>query len=322
MTEMRFCPKCGTERLVGAAFCHNCGMTFADAPAPSGPASSQVPMPVAAGLNLGGAVTLAGGALAILGSFLPWISATAGLSGTISRSGIEAGGDGIITIAVGLLAVLFGIARLARPGRDHAAQLGGLVTGVALVLMSALEVDGVNSRVVALRASDGIFASAGSGLYVIALGGVLSTIGSLMGLRGLVASLAAARRPIIAGAAVLAVLSAAGYAITNVRLPWTPPAGFDVVWSGEPDAAFRWVTGSDLQCTYDSRGCAALDVATRSGCPGGLEVVIDVLNEGGAQIGQARQSLRGVAAGSTPRLLFDFTDPAGREGRISSAACR
>jgi integrase len=47
-----------------------------------------------------------GGALAVVGSFLPWITATAAFLGTITRSGLDGRGDGMVTLVGGLVAVL------------------------------------------------------------------------------------------------------------------------------------------------------------------------------------------------------------------------
>jgi hypothetical protein len=46
----------------------------------------------------GATVTTLGGLLIVLGSFLPWLTATAPLIGTITVNGLQGGGDGIITL--------------------------------------------------------------------------------------------------------------------------------------------------------------------------------------------------------------------------------
>jgi hypothetical protein len=59
----------------------------------------------------GATMTLLGGVLIVLGSFLPWLTATAPLVGTMSRNGME-GGDGIITLILGVVTILIGVTQL------------------------------------------------------------------------------------------------------------------------------------------------------------------------------------------------------------------
>jgi hypothetical protein len=56
--------------------------------------------------------TLAGGIGLIVGSFLPWVTATAVLIGTVSVSGMS--GDGIFTLATGGVVALVGALALTR----------------------------------------------------------------------------------------------------------------------------------------------------------------------------------------------------------------
>ena len=60
-----------------------------ESPPPAGLVRNQI-VPGATMIGLGGL-------LIVLGSFLPWLTATAPFVGTISRNGME-GGDGIITL--------------------------------------------------------------------------------------------------------------------------------------------------------------------------------------------------------------------------------
>jgi hypothetical protein len=60
----------------------------------------------------GATVTTLGGLLIVLGSFLPWLTATAPLIGTITVNGLQGGGDGIITLALGIITVVIGILQL------------------------------------------------------------------------------------------------------------------------------------------------------------------------------------------------------------------
>ena len=55
-----------------------------------------------------GAVVALGGLLIAIGSFLPWISVSSAF-GSLSRNGVEGGGDGVSTLIIGVLMVLLGI---------------------------------------------------------------------------------------------------------------------------------------------------------------------------------------------------------------------
>jgi len=116
--------------------------------------------------------------LALLGSFLPWITATAAFVGTISRNGFDGGGDGILTAALGLLIGLMGIAILARSGSSRTARIGALVGGILLGIVAILDIQGVNERLRGLE--DAIVGSLGTGLIVVAFAAVVTVIGTFI----------------------------------------------------------------------------------------------------------------------------------------------
>ena len=117
---------------------------------------------------------LVAGVLAILGSFLPWIQATAPLVGTISRTGLDGGGDGIISIVLGIVMALFAIAILARSGRRNVARVGALICAVALGALAYFDIADVNSRIAGLDVN--VNGSIGAGLIVVALAAVLGVV--------------------------------------------------------------------------------------------------------------------------------------------------
>src|SRR5450756_2190506 len=99
-----FCPHCGAQVVPGARFCASCGLDLAaaasGAPVMAPQPGVAAPLPVArpAGGTNGPALgMIAGGIIVIVGSFLPWLTATAAFVGTINRNGIDGGGDGIFT---------------------------------------------------------------------------------------------------------------------------------------------------------------------------------------------------------------------------------
>jgi RNA polymerase subunit RPABC4/transcription elongation factor Spt4 len=172
----KFCPNCGTEST-GARFCGNCGRDMAtqitsraDPVGSSGGTNSTT-------VDWAGLVILGAGALAIVASFLPWISVTAAFVGTISRNGFDGGGDGIATAAVGILLALLGIAILARSGSAKRAKIGALVCAVALLYVAYVDIQNVNARLGDIDSNVGV-GSVGAGLLAVAFAGVMALIGT------------------------------------------------------------------------------------------------------------------------------------------------
>jgi hypothetical protein len=122
---------------------------------------------------------LVAGVLAILGSFLPWITATAAFIGTITRNGIDGGGDGVFTIVLGIVIALMGIAILARSGSARTARVGTVICAVALGWVVSTDYGSVQGRVKDIT-SDTAIASVGMGLIVIGLAAVLAVVGAVL----------------------------------------------------------------------------------------------------------------------------------------------
>lgn len=145
---------------------------------PLSPPALPTAVGVQAGINVPALVVLVGGALYAIGSALPWITATAAFVGTITRSGLE-GGDGIITIVIGLLIALVGLLSLngSRSAGSKVAQV--LLCAVALGL-AVWEVSNVNAKIDDLEAGElAAIASVGIGLWMMVIGGALALLGAL-----------------------------------------------------------------------------------------------------------------------------------------------
>lgn len=193
VTLAQFCPRCGAA-AAGGRFCAACGGDLAVTGSPqadggqatggwSQPAvSAPARAPATSSLNVGLVVVLIGGGLVLLGSFLPWITATAAFVGTISRSGIDGGGDGLITAGIGLVIVVAGLLGFASPGAVSVARLGAVVAGIAAVALGILEINSVNARIASLDVQTAT-ATVGMGLYAVILGGIVAFIGGLMAKR-------------------------------------------------------------------------------------------------------------------------------------------
>jgi hypothetical protein len=128
-------------------------------------------------IEWGGAVLLVAGALAALGSFLPWIAVTAAFVGTIGRNGFDGGGDGIVTVAAGIVIALLGIAMLARSGSSSALRIGAVAGALVLGAVAVIDIGGINDRIKTLDATL-VSGSVGTGLIVIAFAAVLTVIGA------------------------------------------------------------------------------------------------------------------------------------------------
>ena len=121
-------------------------------------------------------IAIGGGMLAV-GSMLPWISATTGF-GTLTRSGLDGGGDGVFTLLLGVAGVFLGLNLLGVVGVAHPkAPVGAIVAGsIALVILVLAYLD-VQSRID--EAPSLVGASVGAGLYVSALGAGMVLFGGI-----------------------------------------------------------------------------------------------------------------------------------------------
>jgi hypothetical protein len=182
------CGRCGKPLSpVWRGKCNHCGAAYSDFPPveraagtealiPTASAAVAPALPASANIPWNAVMIVAGGAFAMLGSFLPWITATAAFVGTISRNGIDGGGDGLITIILGLAAAACGVDVYRR--RTRVASIGALACGLGLVGIVALDIGSINDRIADIN-TESAFASVGMGIYVVALGGVLAILGGV-----------------------------------------------------------------------------------------------------------------------------------------------
>jgi hypothetical protein len=128
----------------------------------------------------GATMTLLGGVLIVLGSFLPWLTATVPLIGTISRNGME-GGDGIITLILGVVTILIGVTQLTATNLPTLLQRSPIVTGAITAIVAVINYLNVQQRIEGVRQeSELIAASVGAGIWTLVVGAVLAIVGGVL----------------------------------------------------------------------------------------------------------------------------------------------
>lgn len=139
-----------------------------------GPHTAEAPKPSSSG-SLPAVAVIAAGIGYAVAAFLPWISLSAPLVGTLTRNGIDGGGDGIVVMGLGLALALVGARMLARPGTMGVATA---LLGFAGVGMFAVEYPAILERIESIDSNNSL-ASVGIGLYVLlvaAVGAVITGI--------------------------------------------------------------------------------------------------------------------------------------------------
>lgn len=164
-----FCPKCGSEVEAGKNFCGKCGSPINGNQSGIAPNTPQInnqqgfvpqpfmnmPQTIQKQKNIPAAVS---GAVFALGSFLPFISASVlGFSQSIT---LMKGGDGIISLILGGLAILFALL-----GKNVAVT----VVGAFSAIFSLFEIGNVGN---AVSSEYGAIVKKEIGYWCIVLGGL------------------------------------------------------------------------------------------------------------------------------------------------------
>ena len=125
-------------------------------------------------------VLIAGGALAIIGSFLPWATVSAS-SFSASGSGVS-GWQGIIALVGGLGAIAAGVLMFLQLGKNVlniAMPVVGLVAGIAILIGVVAIIMEVNSTDVSAMPA-GFTVAVGMGAWLALAGGVIALVGGVM----------------------------------------------------------------------------------------------------------------------------------------------
>jgi hypothetical protein len=122
-------------------------------------------------------VALAAAALAVVAAFLPWITA-ATIFGDVSRSGIDGGGDGVVTAILGVVVAVVAITTRRSKG-DRGSGIAIVICALIIVGISVYDYFSVNDRIndIDRRYVD---ASVGIGLYLTIAAGVAGVVAGVL----------------------------------------------------------------------------------------------------------------------------------------------
>ncbi len=170
------CPFCGKAISAGSSYCNFCGrnlnaMTMATSVQPR-----RLPVRPKYIALLGGIVMIAGSLLSgiamIVGSLMPWETISSVYS-TIHY--MDAEGDGIFTLVIGVLVVVAALVAKETPG-TYGSVLAGIFSLLGGIL-SLIDLFGVSSITGYVT---GVSSPVGAGMYVIFIGAVVGVIGGFM----------------------------------------------------------------------------------------------------------------------------------------------
>ena len=121
-----------------------------------------------------------GGLLIVLGSFLPWLTATAPFVGTISTNGVQ-GGDGIITLILGVVTILIGVTQLTATNMSGFLQRSSIVTGIITAIVAVVDYNSVQERIEEVKGqSELVVGTVGTGIWTLFVGAALAITGGLL----------------------------------------------------------------------------------------------------------------------------------------------
>lgn len=170
-TSRRFCTTCGSS-VGDARFCSSCGQQQTET------ASARTESPSTPPSSVPGTLGLLGGVGFAAGAFLPWVKATAPFVGTITQSGMETGGLGLLFVVFGVVASLMAASSL--QGGTSARRVGLMFVGVGAGLVVAFlwlawfdSLDSAEEGFVTVSMGPGLVLLAASSLTVFVAGASL-----------------------------------------------------------------------------------------------------------------------------------------------------
>jgi hypothetical protein len=138
---------------------------------------------------VGSWLSIVAGALIAAGVFLPWISLTV-LGVDLSKNAFQLGAingsftiDGVIALALAVVAVVIGIAGLTNSALPRFIQRSPIIVGIGAGVLAATRISALNTLISsASPAVKGGFgnASIGAGFYLVAVGAGMAVIAGLI----------------------------------------------------------------------------------------------------------------------------------------------
>jgi hypothetical protein len=137
--------------------------------------SAPTPMAEPRDIPLTALITIASGAMLVIGSLLPWTTATFASIGTVTRSGLA--GFGIVTLILGLIVVAGGLGMLTER-RSSIARIVAVTTAVAAAYVASVSFTTAQALVESVNLGEFAVASMGIGLLLVVAGAIGSLIGA------------------------------------------------------------------------------------------------------------------------------------------------
>jgi RNA polymerase subunit RPABC4/transcription elongation factor Spt4 len=181
------CPECLTSVDQTASFCPTCGTRFAayELVKPTATSStSEAPSARVDTLPAGAWLALAGGILMAVGSFLPWMQASAFFV-TLHRNGMQMGDnmgfsvDGVVTLVLGVFTCVIGLSRLLHFSMPSFLYRSSVATGLIAGAITVYDATQIHTFVASIG-GENVAASLGYGLWVLLVGAALAILGGFV----------------------------------------------------------------------------------------------------------------------------------------------
>lgn len=91
------------------------------------------------------------------------------------------------------------------------------------------------------------------------------------------------------------------------------------VWSNDSNIAWKWTPSEDFEC--DDYACISAQFISRDGCPNGLSVSLNWLDDNDSVVSYSSASLPSLQAMQTAQLKFDDFEDVSSTGQLSEINC-
>lgn len=93
------------------------------------------------------------------------------------------------------------------------------------------------------------------------------------------------------------------------------------IWPDNPDIAWRWAKGSEVNCTYSSGACWSALVIAKNGCKTSMYGEISLFDKSNVQIGYTNDTLSSVQPMQKSKFTFDTFNEEADTARLSKISC-